>query len=60
MYGIYNVFHISLLQNYITNESNKVISYHIKVQLDFTFIEKLERILSYNVKQLWNKKFLMY
>ncbi|PKU68621.1 hypothetical protein MA16_Dca024759 [Dendrobium catenatum] len=52
MQGIHNVFHISLLRKYVSDDSKRIQSKSIDLQPDLKYVEKPDRILNYDVKQL--------
>ncbi|KAI0516621.1 hypothetical protein KFK09_009298 [Dendrobium nobile] len=52
MQGIYNVFHISILQKYVSDDSKRIQSKSIDLQPNLKYIEEPELILDYDVKQL--------
>ncbi|PKU85916.1 hypothetical protein MA16_Dca001747 [Dendrobium catenatum] len=52
MQGIHNVFHISVLQKYVSDDSKRIQSKSIDLQPDLKYVEEPERILDYDVKQL--------
>ncbi|KAI0503771.1 hypothetical protein KFK09_014714 [Dendrobium nobile] len=52
MQGIHNVFHISVLQKYVSDDSKRIQSKSIDLQPDLKYVEEPERILEYDVKQL--------
>ena len=53
---LHNVFHVSMLRRYRSNESHILLVQDIQVQSDFTFDEELKAILDCEVKQLRNKQ----
>ncbi|PKU59199.1 hypothetical protein MA16_Dca026721 [Dendrobium catenatum] len=55
MQGIHNVFHISVLRKYVSDDSKRIQSKSIGLQPDLKYIEEPERILDYDVKQLRHK-----
>ncbi|PKU59574.1 hypothetical protein MA16_Dca028444 [Dendrobium catenatum] len=56
MSGVYNVFHISSLRKYISDEALKKSTEAIDIQPDLTFVEELEKIIDYDVKQLCSRE----
>ncbi|PKU85077.1 hypothetical protein MA16_Dca027621 [Dendrobium catenatum] len=56
MSGVYNVFHISSLKKYITDETLKISTEVIDIQPDLTFVEEPEKIIDYDVKQLRSRE----
>ena len=55
---LHNVFHVSMLWRYRSNESHILSVQDIQVQSNFTFDEESKAILDREVKQLWNIKSL--
>ena len=53
---LHNVFHVSMLRKYHSNESHILPVQDIQVQSYFTFDEEPKAILDREVKQLWNKQ----
>ena len=53
---LHNVFHVSMLRRYRSDESHILLVQDIKVQSDFTFDEEPKSILDREVKQLQNKQ----
>ena len=53
---LHNVFHVSMLRRYRSNESHIFPVQDIKVQSDFTFDEEPKNILDREVKQSRNKQ----
>lgn len=51
MFGVHYVFHISLLQTHVVDESNNVISDHLDNQ-DLAYVEAPEWTLGYEVRHL--------
>ncbi|PKU86301.1 hypothetical protein MA16_Dca002132 [Dendrobium catenatum] len=56
MSGVHNVFHISSLRKYIADEAQKISAESVDIQPVLTFIEKTEKIIDYNVKQLRSRE----
>ena len=54
---LHNVFHVSMVRRYRSNESYILPVQYVQVQLDFTYDEELKVILAREVKQLRNKQF---
>ncbi|XP_020691553.1 uncharacterized protein LOC110106130 [Dendrobium catenatum] len=52
MSGVHNVFHISTLRKYISNEAQKINTEVEDIKPNLTFVNKPEKILDYDVKQL--------
>ncbi|XP_020696818.1 uncharacterized protein LOC110109930 [Dendrobium catenatum] len=52
MYDVYNVFHIASLRKFISDDPSKIIMKPVDIQLDLTYVEKLDYILEFSVKQL--------
>ncbi|PKU59773.1 hypothetical protein MA16_Dca029120 [Dendrobium catenatum] len=52
MSDVHNVFHISMLRKWVTDESQRVYQSDIDIQKDLTYIEKPERILERDVRKL--------
>ncbi|KAI0522341.1 hypothetical protein KFK09_004719 [Dendrobium nobile] len=52
MQGIHNVFHISVLRKYVSDDYKRTQSKSIKLRPDLKYVEEPERILDYDVKQL--------
>ena len=53
---LHNVFHVSMLRKYRSNESHILPVQEIQVQEDFTYDEESKAILAREVKQLRNKQ----
>ena len=53
---IHNVFHVSMLRRYRSNQSHVVSSEVIEIRPDLTYKEKPIEILAREVKELWNKR----
>ena len=53
---LHNVFHVSMLRRYRSDESHVLLAQEVHVQSDFSYDEELKAILSREVKQSWNKK----
>ena len=53
---LHNVFHVSMLRRYRSDESHILPARDIQVQPDFTFDEEPKTILDREVKQLRNKQ----
>ncbi|PKU76320.1 hypothetical protein MA16_Dca027522 [Dendrobium catenatum] len=51
-YALHNVFHVSSLRKYISDDPSKIISEDVDLQPDLTYVEKPDRILEFSVKQL--------
>ncbi|KAI0488694.1 hypothetical protein KFK09_028533 [Dendrobium nobile] len=56
MSGVHNVFYISSLRKYITDEAQKISTKAIDIQSDLTFVEEPEKIIDYDVKQLRSRE----
>ncbi|KAI0488244.1 hypothetical protein KFK09_028071 [Dendrobium nobile] len=52
MSGVHNVFHISSLRKYISDEAQRISTYVVDIQPDLTFVNEPEKILDFEVKQL--------
>ena len=53
---LHNVFHVSMLWRYRSDESHMLPIQDIQVQLDFSYDEEPKFILARDVKQLQNKQ----
>ena len=53
---LHNVFHVSMLQRYRSDESHILLVQEIQVQEDLSYDEKPKAILDREVKQLRNKQ----
>ena len=53
---LHNVFHVSMLRRYRSNESHILPVQNVQVQSDFTYDEEPKAILAREVKQLRNKQ----
>ena len=53
---LHNVFHVSMLQKYHSDESHILPVQDVQVKLDFTYDEEPKAILAHEVKQLRNKQ----
>ncbi|KAI0511163.1 hypothetical protein KFK09_011788 [Dendrobium nobile] len=47
MYDVYNVFHMSSLRKFISDDHSKIITEPVDIQLDLTYVEKLDHILEF-------------
>ena len=54
--NLHNVFYVSILRKYRSDESHILLVQDIQVQSDFTFDEVPKYILDCEVKQMWNKQ----
>ena len=54
---LHNVFHVSMLQRYCSDESHILLVQDVQVQSDFSFDEEPKVILAREVKQMRNKQF---
>ena len=53
---LHDVFHVSLLRKYRSNESHILPVQEVQVQQDFSYDEEPKAILAHEVKQLKNKQ----
>ena len=53
---LHNVFHVSMLRRYRSDESRILPVHDVQVQADFSYDEDSKAILAQEVKQLWNKQ----
>ena len=53
---LHDVFHVSMLWRYRSDESHILPVQEIQVQADLSYDEELKAILTREVKQLWNKQ----
>ena len=53
---LHNVFHVSMLRRYRSDESHILPVQDVQVQEDLSYGEELKAILAREVKQLWNKQ----
>ena len=53
---LHDVFYVSMLQRYCSDESHILPVQEIQVQEDFSYDEKPKAIMAQEVKQLWNKQ----
>ena len=53
---LHNVFHVSMLRRYCSNESHILPVQDVQVQADLSYDEEPKPILAREVKQLWNKQ----
>ncbi|XP_020690857.1 uncharacterized protein LOC110105622 [Dendrobium catenatum] len=51
-YIVHNVFHVSSLRKFISKDPSKIITEDVNLQSDLTYVEELDRILEFSVKQL--------
>ena len=56
---LHDVFHVSMLQKYHSDESHLLPVQEIQIQEDFSYDEEQKAILAREVKQLWNKQVLL-
>ena len=54
--NLHDVFHVSMLRNYRSDESHILHVQEVQVQQDFSYDEEPKAILARNVKQLRNKQ----
>ena len=52
---LHDVFHVSMLRKYRSDESHILLVQEIQVQEDFSYAEEPKAILAREVKLLWNK-----
>ena len=53
---LHDVFHVSMLWRYRSDESHILLVQEIQVQKDLSYDEESKAILARDVKQLWNKQ----
>ena len=53
---LHNVFHVSMLRRYKSDESHVLPVQEVQVQPDLSYNEEPKAILAREVKQLWNKQ----
>ena len=53
---LHDVFHVSMLRKYCSDESHILLVQEIQVQEDFSYDEEPKAILVRDVIQLWNKQ----
>ena len=53
---LHNVFHVSMLRRYRSDESHTLLVQDVQVQAYFPYDEEPKAILAREVKQLWNKQ----
>ena len=53
---LHNVFHVSMLRRYCSDESHILPVQEIQVQADLSYDEEPKAIMAREVKQLWNKQ----
>ena len=53
---LHNVFHMSMLRRYHSDESHILLMQDVQVQGDLSYDEEPKVILAREVKQLWNKQ----
>ena len=56
MAKLHNVFHVSMLRRYRSDESHILLVQDVQVQSNFTYDVKPKAILAYEVKKLLNKQ----
>ena len=56
---LHDVFHVSMIWKYRSNESHILPVQEVQVQQDFSYDEEPKAILAYEVKQLRNKQVLL-
>ena len=54
--NLHDVFHVSMLRKYRSDESHILPVQEVQVQHDFSYDEELKAILDQKVKRLWNKQ----
>ncbi|PKU60269.1 uncharacterized protein LOC110114355 [Dendrobium catenatum] len=52
MSEIHNVFHVSMLRKWVTDENQRVLKKDIELQKDLTYVEESEMILDRDVRKL--------
>ena len=57
--NLHNVFHVSMLRRYHSDESHILLVQDVKVQVDLSYDEESKAILAREVKQLRNKQILL-
>ncbi|XP_028556027.1 uncharacterized protein LOC114581001 [Dendrobium catenatum] len=55
-YAVHNVFHVSLLMKYISDDPFKIITEDVVLQSDLIYVEEPDRILEFSVKQLRSRE----
>ncbi|KAI0524545.1 hypothetical protein KFK09_003919 [Dendrobium nobile] len=55
-YAVHNVFHVSSLRKYISDDPSKIILEDVDLQPDLTYVEEPDRILEFSVKQLRSRE----
>ncbi|PKU67384.1 hypothetical protein MA16_Dca022358 [Dendrobium catenatum] len=55
-YDVHNVFHVSPLRKFITDDPSKIITEEVDIQSDLTYVEEPYHILEFNVKQLRSRE----
>ena len=53
---LHNVFHVSMLRRYRSDESHILLVQDVQVQADLSYDEEPKAILAQEVKQWWNKQ----
>ncbi|KAI0510715.1 hypothetical protein KFK09_011324 [Dendrobium nobile] len=43
-YAVHNVFHVSSLRKYLSDDPSKIITEHVEIQPDLTYVEESDRI----------------
>ena len=56
---LHNVFHMSMLRKYRSDELHILPMQDVQVQADLSYDEELKNIFAREVKQLWNKQVLL-
>ena len=54
-----NVFHVSLLQRYISDPSHVIKDSEIEITDNLSYVKKPVKIVDYRVKQLWKREIPM-
>ncbi|PKU73387.1 hypothetical protein MA16_Dca024189 [Dendrobium catenatum] len=55
-YAVHNVFHVSSLRKYLSDDPSKIISEELDLQQDLSYVEEPDQILEFSVKQLRSRE----
>ncbi|PKU78227.1 hypothetical protein MA16_Dca026885 [Dendrobium catenatum] len=55
-YAVHNVFHVSSLRKFISDDTSEIITEDVNIQPHLTYVEKPDHTLEFNVKQLRSRE----